>query len=54
MRKHWTTWDEATQEYAKHTGLIPELSEFTSLYHNYRNNWKHFDGFIDWMRYNVA
>ena len=28
--------------------------EITCLYHGYANEWKHFDGFMDWVAYHAA
>ena len=49
MKIRWTTFEEAAVEYTALTGEIPEASLMFGLYHRYRNEWKHFNGFRDWM-----
>lgn len=51
MKKCWTTLEEAEVQYTAITGKVPELSEMCDLYHRYRNEWKGFDGFHDWLTY---
>lgn len=51
MKKKWTPLDEATAQYTEITGEVPEEGQMIDLYHRYRNEWKHFDGFRDWMMY---
>ena len=51
MKKKWTTIDEATAQYTEITGEVPEVGQMIDLYHRYRNEWKYFDGFRDWMMY---
>lgn len=53
MKKRWTTLDEATAQYTAFTGKVPEYNRMIDLYHRYRNEWKHFDGFRDWMMYHL-
>jgi len=50
--KKYTSMDEAIAQYTAHTGLIPEVTAMIALYHLYRNEWKAFDGFLDWLIYN--
>ncbi len=51
MKKRWTTFDEAAAQYTAYTGKVPEESKMQDLYHQYRNEWKGFDGFRNWMEY---
>ena len=51
MKKRWTTFDEAAAQYTAYTGKVPEESKMQVLYHQYRNEWKGFDGFRNWMEY---
>ncbi len=51
MKKKYTTLEEATAQYTAHTGKIPEAWAMIDLYHRYRNEWKSFDGFLDWLIY---
>ena len=53
MRAKWTTLEEAEVQYTAITGKVPELSEMCDLYHRYRNEWKGFDGFHDWLTYHL-
>ena len=52
MKKKSETLAEATALYTAHTGNIPEAWEMIDMYHRYRNVWKLYDGFIDWLIYN--
>lgn len=51
MKKKYETLEEATAQYTAHTGEIPEAGAMFDLYHRYRNEWKAFDGFLDWLIY---
>lgn len=51
MKRKYETLEEATAQYTAHTGEIPEAGAMFDLYHRYRNEWKAFDGFLDWLIY---
>ncbi|GHU55151.1 hypothetical protein AGMMS49975_16550 [Clostridia bacterium] len=53
MKKKYTTYDDAIKQYNIYFGKIPTFNEITNLYHKYRNEWKHFDGFTDWLVYHT-
>jgi len=52
MKKTRTTYDEAIGIYATFYGMAPTVKEITDLWHRYANEWKHFNGFTDWLTYN--
>lgn len=53
MKKKWTTFEDATVQYAEYAGVIPNELDMIDMYHRYRSEWKAFDGFVDWLVYNV-
>ena len=52
MKKHISTIEEAVNIYTSITGKTPTEPEIESLYHRYRADAKHYNGFDQWMRYN--
>lgn len=49
MRKTYTTYDQAIGEYNNYFGEAPTFDQITDLYHRYRNNWRLYNGFADWL-----
>jgi len=54
MKKIKVTYEQAVEEYKSVYGEDPTFNEITDLYHRYANEWRHFDGFIDWLAYHAA
>lgn len=52
MKRKYTTFDEAVAQYTQYTGDVPEAGKMIDLYHRYRNNWKSYNSFLEWMIYN--
>jgi hypothetical protein len=52
MKKAKTAYEEAIVIYTTFYGTPPAFNEITGLYHKYANEWKHFDGFMNWLTYN--
>lgn len=53
MKKTYTTFEQAISVYCEHYGECPTEARITDLYHKYRTEWKHYNGFADWMLNNV-
>ena len=53
MKKKYTSYEEAESQYTAYIGTAPEMWVFIDLYHRYRNEWKHFNDFLEWLIYNV-
>lgn len=51
MKKKYETLEEATAIYTKYAECIPEEADMVDMYHRYRNEWKGFNGFLDWLMY---
>ncbi len=51
MKRKCITLEEATAQYAEYTGCIPEAGDMIDMYHCYRNEWKAYNGFIEWLMY---
>ena len=49
MRKTKTTYDEAIAIFTTFYKRAPNFNEITGLWHRYANEWRHFDGFMDWI-----
>ena len=53
MRKQRTTYDQAIIEYTAFYGTAPTYNQITATWHGYANEWKHFNGFTDWLTYHA-
>ena len=51
MTKKPDTIDHATSVYIRYTGATPGSIEIENLYHAYRNQWKAFSGFEEYLQY---
>jgi hypothetical protein len=51
MNKKRTTYDTAVEIYNNRYGKEPTQKEIENLWHKYANEWKNYDGFIDWLEY---
>lgn len=47
--KRYTTYEEAINQYMEHTGEVPTIKRMDEMYHKYRLDWRHYNGFTDWM-----
>lgn len=52
MKRKWTSFEEAEALYKSHTGESLDEWAMIDIYHRYRNEWKGYDGFLDWLIYN--
>jgi hypothetical protein len=46
-----TSYEEAIKLYKMQYGVEPTVNTITNLWHRYAGEWKHFDGFVDWLAY---
>ena len=51
MRRTYDTMEQAISIFNDRYGKEPTQREIIHLYHQYRNNWKPYDGFLDWLIY---
>ena len=51
MKKKRDTFEQGIEIYNARYGKAPTISEIIDLWHRYANEWKHFDGFADWLTY---
>ena len=52
MKKQRTTYEQAIAIWTAHHGTEPTYTQITNSWHRYANEWKHFDGYADWLYYN--
>lgn len=52
MKKQRTPYEQAAAIWTVHHGTVPTYTQVTNSWHEYANNWKHFDGYADWLKYN--
>lgn len=53
MKKTRTTYEQATKEYTEYYNETPTVQKMEGLYHAYATNWKHYNGFTDWLIYTM-
>ena len=51
MKKQRTSYEQAVIDYKNLTGEYPTFNQITSAWHGYASEWKHFNGFTDWLIY---
>jgi GTP1/Obg family GTP-binding protein len=54
MKRVKTTYEQAIKEYREYFKEYPTVNQIDHYYHEYAKNWKHYDGFTDWLTYYTA
>ncbi len=49
--KKYSTFEGAIAQYTEYIGCIPEAGHMFNIYHRYRNEWKAYKSFLDWLIY---